>query len=70
MPSRATARPGAALDFARVDAADAASASALVVGRTDGNVRYLTAPWVRQASVRDLLTPDAARGRCTGTRTG
>ncbi|MEU9101563.1 hypothetical protein [Streptomyces sp. NPDC048361] len=51
---------GAALDFARVDAADAASASALVVGRTDGNVRYLTAPWVREASVRDLLTPDAA----------
>ncbi|MFE4872675.1 hypothetical protein [Streptomyces sp. NPDC056682] len=50
---------GAALDFARVDAADAASASALVVGRTDGNVRYLTAPWVRQASVRDLLTPQA-----------
>ncbi|MFG2720360.1 hypothetical protein ACGFW5_18990 [Streptomyces sp. NPDC048416] len=51
---------GAALDFARVDAADAASASALVVGRTDGNVRYLTAPWVREASVRDLLTPDAS----------
>ncbi|GAA2424224.1 hypothetical protein ACFPFX_19785 [Streptomyces mauvecolor] len=51
---------GAALDFARVDAADASSASALVVGRTDGNVRYLTAPWVRQVSVRDLLTPDAA----------
>ncbi|MCX5382832.1 hypothetical protein [Streptomyces sp. NBC_00083] len=51
---------GAALDFARVDAADTASAGALVVGRTDGNVRYLTAPWVREASVRDLLTPDAA----------
>ncbi|MET9362757.1 hypothetical protein ABZX93_17820 [Streptomyces sp. NPDC006632] len=57
-PRQGTA--GAALDFARVDAADAASASALVVGRTDGNVRYLTAPWVREASVRDLLTPDAA----------
>ncbi|MFJ4478366.1 hypothetical protein [Streptomyces xanthochromogenes] len=51
---------GAALDFARVDAADLASAGALVVGRTDGNVRYLTAPWVREASVRDLLTPGAA----------
>ncbi|OEJ27173.1 hypothetical protein AS594_24545 [Streptomyces agglomeratus] len=48
---------GAALDFARVDGADAAAANALVVGRTDGNVRYLTAPWVREASVRDLLDP-------------
>nr|WP_274557702.1 hypothetical protein [Streptomyces spiramyceticus] len=48
---------GAALDFARVDGADAAAASALVVGRTVGNVRYLTAPWVRKTSVRDLLDP-------------
>ncbi|MEN8655413.1 hypothetical protein ABCR94_33770 [Streptomyces sp. 21So2-11] len=48
---------GAALDFARVDSADAAAANALVVGRTDDNVRYLTAPWVRKASVRDLLVP-------------
>lgn len=48
---------GAALDFARADGADAATANALVVGRTDGNVRYLTAPWVTGASVRDLLRP-------------
>ncbi|MFE4366694.1 hypothetical protein ACFRMN_00290 [Streptomyces sp. NPDC056835] len=47
----------AALDFARVDGADAATAGALVVGRSDGNVRYLTAPWVRGTSVRDLLDP-------------
>ncbi|QIB46151.1 hypothetical protein [Streptomyces aureoverticillatus] len=46
---------GAALDFARVDGADAADSGAVVVGRADGNVRYLTAPWVRNASVRDLL---------------
>ncbi|MER8072550.1 hypothetical protein ABTZ59_30130 [Streptomyces sp. NPDC094034] len=45
----------AALDFARVDSADAAAAGALVVGRSDGDVRYLTAPWVRGTSVRDLL---------------
>ncbi|MBD0747002.1 hypothetical protein [Streptomyces sp. CBMA152] len=51
---------GAALDFARVDGADTASAEAMVVGRTDGNVRYLTAPWVREAAVRDLLDPSAA----------
>lgn len=50
---------GAALDFARVDGADEASSDALVAGRTDGNVRYLTAPWVRDAGVRDLLTPAA-----------
>ncbi len=50
---------GAALDFARVDGAGAPTASALVVGRTDGNVRYLTAPWVREAAVRDLTDADA-----------
>ncbi|MBB4892754.1 hypothetical protein FHS39_001765 [Streptomyces olivoverticillatus] len=49
---------GAALDFARTDGADVASSSALVLGRTDGNVRYLTAPWVTTAAVRDLLKPD------------
>ncbi|WP_455356329.1 hypothetical protein [Streptomyces sp. SYSU K217416] len=48
---------GAALDFARADGADAGTANALVVGRTDGNVRYLTAPWVTGAAVRDLLRP-------------
>ncbi|MFI0819090.1 hypothetical protein ACH4TX_24080 [Streptomyces sp. NPDC021098] len=46
-----------ALDLARLDAADAAASTALVLGRTDGNVRYLTAPWVRHTSVRDLLRP-------------
>ncbi|MFF8843826.1 hypothetical protein ACF08N_14075 [Streptomyces sp. NPDC015127] len=51
--------PGAALDFARTDGADAASAAALVAGRAGGTVRYLTAPWVREVSVRDLLSPAA-----------
>ncbi|MFE5157384.1 hypothetical protein ACFRNT_02470 [Streptomyces sp. NPDC056697] len=50
----------AALDFARLDAADAATSTALVLSRTDGNVRYLTAPWVRHAWVRDLLHPARA----------
>ncbi|MFI1563284.1 hypothetical protein ACH4ZX_09485 [Streptomyces sp. NPDC020490] len=50
---------GAALDFARVDGAGRAEASALVLGRSDGNVRYLTAPWVKKAAERDLLEPDA-----------
>lgn len=51
---------GAALDVARVDAASGDGASAVVVGRSDGNVRYLTAPWVRKAAERDLLKPTVA----------
>ncbi|MFI6086790.1 hypothetical protein [Streptomyces sp. NPDC051218] len=47
----------AALDFARVDGATSAEAGALVVNRVDGNVRYLTAPWVGGVAVRDLLKP-------------
>ncbi|MBT2441471.1 hypothetical protein J7E93_15380 [Streptomyces sp. ISL-36] len=48
---------GAALDFARTDGADAVGSSALVASRTSANVRYLTAPWVRETAVRDLLAP-------------
>nr|WP_087928389.1 hypothetical protein [Streptomyces albireticuli] len=51
---------GAALDFARADGADGAAATAVVVGRADSNVRYLTAPWVNEVGVRDLLKPQAA----------
>ncbi|MDG9716122.1 hypothetical protein [Streptomyces sp. DH24] len=51
---------GAALDFARVDGAGRAEASAVVLERTDGNVRYLTAPWVKRASVVDLAKPGSA----------
>lgn len=50
----------AALDFARADAADTDTATAVVVGRADGNVRYLTAPWVTSSAVRDLLVPGQA----------
>lgn len=49
----------AALDFARVDGAGATTA-AVVVGRTDGNTRFLTAPWVSRARTRDLLAPGRA----------
>ncbi|MFB9467356.1 hypothetical protein [Streptomyces cinereospinus] len=48
---------GAALDFARADGASRIEASAVVLNRTDGNVRYLTAPWVRATAERDLLKP-------------
>lgn len=59
-PRDADPSEGAALDFARVDGADATSSGALVVDRSGGRVRYLTAPWVRRVSVRDLLAPDRA----------
>ncbi|MEV0691939.1 hypothetical protein [Streptomyces sp. NPDC050388] len=49
---------GAVLDLARVDGAGRAGASAVVLSRVDGNVRYLTAPWVREARRRDLREPD------------
>ncbi|MER5550769.1 hypothetical protein ABT001_03625 [Streptomyces sp. NPDC002793] len=51
---------GAVLDFARADGADETAASALVVERRAGRIRYLTAPWVREAALRDLLAPQAA----------
>ncbi|MEU2247346.1 hypothetical protein [Streptomyces sp. NPDC019224] len=59
-PRNADPSGGAALDFARVDGADETSAGALVVARTRDGVRYLTAPWVRDVRVRDLLAPDRA----------
>jgi hypothetical protein len=56
-PSNGTA--GAALDFARADGATGAEASAVVLDRADGNVRYLTAPWVTKVAERDLSKPGA-----------
>ncbi|AJE86033.1 MULTISPECIES: hypothetical protein [Streptomyces] len=51
---------GAALDFAAVGGAEGGTALAVVAGRSDGNVRYLTAPWADRVRVRDLRTPEAA----------
>ncbi|MEV7015268.1 hypothetical protein [Streptomyces sp. NPDC093991] len=51
---------GAALDLARVDGAGRAGASAVVLSRSDGNVRFLVAPWVREAGERDLRAPGSA----------
>ncbi|MFE2285065.1 hypothetical protein ACFXDJ_12930 [Streptomyces sp. NPDC059443] len=50
----------AALDFARTDGASEDTATALVLSRVDGNVRYLAAPWVTGAALRDLLKPGEA----------
>lgn len=64
-------RPGSAvLDFARTDEADGVSAAALVVGRSGEGVRYLTAPWVERARVRNLLRPDEASRPLGRTRDG
>lgn len=48
---------GAVLDLARADGAGRAGSGAVVLSRADGNVRYLTAPWVRRAAERDLRGP-------------
>ncbi|WP_328317090.1 hypothetical protein [Streptomyces sp. NBC_00388] len=47
-----------ALDFARTDNADITTGAAVVIGRTDGNARFLLAPWVAESATRDLLSPD------------
>ncbi|MFI7100522.1 hypothetical protein ACIBK8_14295 [Streptomyces sp. NPDC050161] len=49
----------ASLEFARVDSADLTTGGALVIGRGDGWMRFLIAPWVTDATTRDLLTPKA-----------
>ncbi|MFF9213364.1 MULTISPECIES: hypothetical protein [unclassified Streptomyces] len=58
---------GAALDFARADGASGAEADAVVLGRADGNVRYLTAPWVTGTARRDLMKPAADASELTRT---
>ncbi|UGY91031.1 hypothetical protein [Streptomyces gobiensis] len=45
------------LDFARTDTADTASSTAVLLTRSDGNARYLTAPWVTDVTVLNLLKP-------------
>lgn len=52
----------ATLDFSRADDSDVTTAAALVAGREDGKVRYLTAPWIAEARTRDLLKPNAPGG--------
>ncbi|MER5443156.1 hypothetical protein [Streptomyces sp. NPDC002790] len=61
---------GAALDFARVDGASDARSGAVVMDRADGNVRYLTAPWVARAGTRDLLKPSAGTRALSRTKDG
>ncbi|MFD3726089.1 hypothetical protein [Streptomyces sp. NPDC058671] len=53
-------RGPAVLDLARVDDADVTTAAAVVLTRTPGQARYLLAPWIAEAAVRDLRTPGSA----------
>ncbi|WP_308294940.1 hypothetical protein [Streptomyces sp. JJ66] len=56
---RGGAKGAVGLDFARADAAGAQDASAVLLTRSDGNARYLLAPWVSGLAVTDLLKPGA-----------
>ena len=58
------------LDLARVDAADGGSAAAVVLDRTGGGARYLTAPWTAGVRKRDLLAPTAASRPLHGSADG
>ncbi|WP_245979079.1 hypothetical protein [Streptomyces diacarni] len=59
------ARGGVSLELARTAGAGAGAAAsgALAVSRTEGEVRYLTAPWVADAARVDLLDPADREGR-------
>ncbi|MEU0232287.1 MULTISPECIES: hypothetical protein [unclassified Streptomyces] len=50
-------RGPAALDLARVDDADVTTGAAVILTRTAGRARYLLAPWIAEAAVRDLGAP-------------
>jgi hypothetical protein len=60
----------AALDFARADDAEGASASAVVIDRPRGAARFLLAPWIGRVGLRDLLAPDAAAAPVDRTTDG
>ncbi|MFC8269954.1 hypothetical protein ACFUIZ_30170 [Streptomyces cinereoruber] len=53
-------RGPAVLDLARADDADVTTGAAVVLVRTPGRVRYLLAPWIAGAAVRDLRAPGTA----------
>ncbi|MFI9122845.1 hypothetical protein ACIGW0_26220 [Streptomyces bikiniensis] len=53
-------RGPAALDLARTDDADVTTGAAVVLTRTAGRARYLLAPWIADAAVRDLRAPGTA----------
>ncbi|QQM45641.1 hypothetical protein [Streptomyces liliifuscus] len=55
-PARGTGP--AELVSALAEGADVTTAAAVTISRTPDSVRFLLAPWISRASVRDLLAPD------------
>ncbi|MFC8172724.1 hypothetical protein [Streptomyces sp. NPDC057325] len=53
-------RGPAALDLARADDSDVTTGAAVALTRTAGRARYLLAPWIAEAAVRDLGAPGTA----------
>ncbi|MFE5794966.1 hypothetical protein ACFQ8C_20665 [Streptomyces sp. NPDC056503] len=49
-----------ALVLARADDADVTTAASVVLARTGAGTRYLLAPWIAEAGVRDLAAPATA----------
>lgn len=47
------------LEFSRADESDVTTAAAVALSRSNGRVRYLTAPWITESQSRDLLRPTA-----------
>ncbi|MBO8201989.1 hypothetical protein JW613_27380 [Streptomyces smyrnaeus] len=59
----AAAKDGVSLELSRTAGAQTAASGALTVTRKEGEVRYLTAPWIRRAAEVDLLDPADVAGR-------
>jgi hypothetical protein len=59
LPDAPTPADPVRLDVVRADGADMTSAGAVVLRSTDAGDRWLVAPWVDAAGVRDLRTPAA-----------
>ncbi|MGP3988667.1 hypothetical protein [Streptomyces sp. 3N207] len=59
----AAAKDGVSLELARTAGAGAVASGALVVARSEEEVRYLTAPWITRSAEVDLLDPADVTGR-------
>ncbi|OLE20980.1 MAG: hypothetical protein AUG49_23050 [Catenulispora sp. 13_1_20CM_3_70_7] len=59
VPDHPTAADAVRLDLVRADDSDLTTAGAVVLRSTADGDRWLVAPWIEAASMRDLRTPDA-----------
>lgn len=58
---------GAGLVIARADDADVTTAAAVVISESAKGVRFLTAPWIATATLRDLVKPNTPAADLTRT---